>query len=78
MVDRGIIAIAIFLLGFTPLFSTTLSGIEGSPDFHSKDFFGPWIWGYEQLDLMSQYAIIGWFIAYFSGKFFGYFFLNKD
>lgn len=68
IIDRGLIATILLILGFTPLFSTGFSGLEGAPDFHSRDFVGPWVWLFNQMDTLSQAALIIAAVVYFLGK----------
>ena len=75
IIDSGIIAGLLFVFGFTPLFSTGFSNIEGAPDFHNRDFIGPWSWAFDQLDTLYQVGLLIWFILYFFGKICAYFYI---
>lgn len=68
MIDRGLIGLLLLIFGFRPLFSTGFSSIEGAPDFHNRDFIGPWTWLFSELSIFTQGAIVLVFILYFLGK----------
>lgn len=69
LVDRVLLGAFLLIFSFTPLVSMGLSGLEGAPDFHSRDFLGPWIWVFNTLSLFTQNALLASFLLFFVGKF---------
>ena len=68
MIDRGLIGAVLLVFGFTPLFSSGISAIERAPEFHNRDFIGPWIWLFDQASGIAQFALLVIVCCYFLGK----------
>ena len=77
VIDRVIIAGILFIFGFTPLISTAIPGLENGPNFHARDFIGPWVWLFSESSYQTQLAIILTVVSYFAGKFFAFIYLVK-
>ena len=78
MIDRSIIAALIFTIGVvTPLVSTAIESTSLDISFHGRDFISPWVWCFNYLEPIVQWALLVAVVSYFLGKVFSYFYLTS-